>query len=286
MSGHPTSRQLDVAAAAEHLRSRLGSQPRIAVVLGSGLGAVEDAVSGAVTVPFADVPGYPSPGVAGHAGRYVAGQLGGAEVLLQCGRFHRYEGHPSDVVAGLVRVAAALGAHAIVFTNAAGAVRRDLEPGDLVLLDDHVNLMFGSPLFGPVRDGETRFPDMSRPYDPALRKVALEAALESGVRLEEGTYVAVLGPQYETPAEVRMLARLGADVVGMSTVPEVLVARALGVRCLAFSVVTNKATGLGEHGLSHTDVIERGRRAGARLAELLSRVVPRIASEPYPASTK
>jgi purine-nucleoside phosphorylase len=280
------SPSFSVPAAADYLRAKIGSVPTVSIVLGSGLGAIETELTGGVAVPFAEVPGYPAPGVEGHAGRYVAGRLGGVDVLLQCGRFHLYEGHPPEVVAAPVRVAAALGVRAVVFTNAAGAIRGTLEPGDLVLLEDHLNLMFGSPLSGPVRPGETRFPDMSCPYDPVLRSLALDAALESGSNLQEGTYAAVLGPAYETPAEVRMLALLGADVVGMSTVPEVIVARALGIRCLAFSVVTNKAAGLGQGVLSHQEVIEGGRRAGGRLARLLTCLLPRVAEELYSVSTK
>jgi len=188
-----------------------------------------------------------------------------------------YEGHGSEMVAAPVRVAAALGVRLIVFTNAAGGVRRTLEPGDLVLLEDHINWMFTSPLFGRVEPGETRVPDMSRPYDPELRRMARDVALEVGERLEEGTYAALLGPQYETAAEVRMLERLGADVVGMSTVPEVLVARACDMRCLAFSVVANKAVGLGTGPLSHDEVVQQGRVGGARLARLLARLVPKLA---------
>ena len=280
------SASFEVAAAADHLRARIGSIPSVSVVLGSGLGVIEAELSGAVVVPFAEVPGYPTPGVEGHAGRYVVGRLGGVDVLLQCGRFHCYEGHPPEVVAAPVRVAAALGVRVVVFTNAAGAIRGTLEPGDLVLLEDHLNLMFGSPLSGPVHPGETRFPDMSCPYDAVLSRLALDAAIESGSSLQEGTYAAVLGPAYETPAEVRMLARLGADVVGMSTVPEVLVARSLGIRCLAFSVVTNKAAGLGQGALSHQEVIQGGRRAGVRLARLLTCLLPRVAGELYSVSTK
>jgi purine-nucleoside phosphorylase len=276
----------DVSAAAERIRSRLGPVPDVAVVLGSGLGAVEEALSDPVVMPFEDVPGFPAPTVRGHAGRYVAGTLGGAPVLLQCGRFHLYEGHANDIVAAPVRVAAALGVEVLVLTNAAGAIRPTLEPGDTVLLGDHINWMFGSPLVGPVREGETRFPDMSEAYDAGLRGLAREVAAEVDQRVEEGVYAAVLGPAYETPAEVRMLARMGADVVGMSTVPEVIVARALGLRCLAFSVVTNHAAGLGSGVLSHEEVLECGREAGKRLARLLTRLVPRIVDGGYAVSTK
>lgn len=277
---------IDVPAAAEHLRSRIGSVPAVSIVLGSGLGALEAELTGATAVPFSEVPGYPVPSVEGHAGRYVVGKLGTVDVLLQCGRFHYYEGHPPEVVAAPVRVAAALGVRCLVFTNAAGAILSTLEPGDLVLLHDHINWMSRSPLVGPARPGEARFPDMSAAYDPRLRRLALDTAREAGESLHEGTYAAVLGPAYETPAEVRMLGRMGADVVGMSTVPEVLVARALGLSCLAVSVVTNKAAGLGQGTLSHQEVTRVGREAAVRLARLLTGLVPRLADELYPGSTK
>jgi purine-nucleoside phosphorylase len=277
---------LDPTAAAEYVRGRIESVPEILIVLGSGLGVLEEELERPLTVPFADVPGFPVAGVAGHAGRYAAGRLAGVEVLLQSGRFHMYEGGGAQIVGAPMRVAASLGIRVVVLTNAAGGVRRTLGAGDLVLIEDHINWMFTNPLIGPVQPGETRFPDMSEPYDPELRRLAREVALAAGERLEEGTYAALLGPQYETAAEVRMLDRLGADVVGMSTVPEVLVARALGLRCLAFSVVANKAVGLGEGPLSHDDVLEQGRIGGARLARLLTRLVPRIAGELYVGSTK
>lgn len=269
----------DVAAAAEYLRSRIESAPAVCIVLGSGLSAIEGELTDASMIPFEDVPGFPAPSVEGHAGRYVVGRLGGADVLIQSGRFHFYEGHSSDVVGAPVRIAASLGVRGIVFTNASGAIRPTLEPGDLVLLSDHINLMSRSPLVGPVLPNETRFPDMSAAYDPRLRELALEAALETGEPLHEGTYVAVLGPSYETPAEVRMLGGFGADVVGMSTVPEVLVARALGLRCVGFSVVTNQAAGLNPGTLSHREVLDVGASAGARLAALLTLLVPRVADE-------
>jgi purine-nucleoside phosphorylase len=276
----------DVARAAAFLRSRLPFAPRVAVVLGSGLGQLADELSDAASVAFEELPGFPPSGVPGHAGKYVAGRLGGAEVLFQCGRYHVYEGHAPDVVGAPARVAAALGVEVLVLTNAAGGVRPSLEPGDLVVVDDHMNLMGRSPLVGPVQEGEVRFPDMSAPYDPALVAVALTAADELGLELERGVYAGMLGPAYETAAEVRMLGTLGADVVGMSTVPEVLVARARGLSCLAFSVVTNKATGLGGGSLSHDEVVAVGREAGARLARLLRVVIPRVVAEAQSGSTK
>jgi len=266
---------VDITAAADTLRARLGDRPTpdIAVVLGSGLGSVASAVMDPVIVPFIDVPGFPAAGVAGHAGQYVYGTMGSCPVLIQAGRFHHYEGHAMDVVAAPVRVAAKLGVRVLVLTNAAGGVNPELEPGDVVLVEDHLNLMFRSPLIGPTREGEERFPDMSEPYDAALRKAALAAAEELGVPLRTGVYAALTGPSYETAAEVRMLGRLGADVVGMSTVPEVIVARALGLRCLAFSMVTNKGTGLSPEPLSHVDVQEVGARSGRVVGDLIQAVI-------------
>ena len=277
---------VDVGRAAVFLESRLPFVPRLAVVLGSGLGHLADELEDAATVSFADVPGFPPATVPGHTGTFVAGRLDGAEVLFQRGRYHVYEGHPPDVVAAPVRVAATLGVESLVLTNAAGGVRPSLEPGDLVLLDDHINLQARSPLVGLAEDGETRFPDMSEPYDPALRRLTLTAAVDLGIDLERGVYAAMLGPSYETAAEVRMLARLGADVVGMSTVPEVLVARARGLRVLALSVVTNRAAGLGGGPLSHEEVVAVGREAGGRLARLLRAVIPRIVAGAQSGSTK
>lgn len=266
----------DIAAAARVLAGRLPFAPRATVVLGSGLGVLLDRVEAAVSVPFEELPGFPGAGVAGHAGRFVAGLLGGIPVLVQAGRYHVYEGHPGSVVGAPVRLSAALGVEHLVLTNAAGGVDPALEPGDLVLLEDHLNLMFTSPLVGPVAPGETRFPDMSAPYDPELRHLALQVASDEGIALGRGVYAALPGPAYETAAEVRMLRILGADVVGMSTVPEVLVARALGLRCLAVSMVTNKGTGLSPHPLSHDEVMAVGRDAGVRLAALIEGVLARL----------
>jgi purine-nucleoside phosphorylase len=277
---------IDVLGAASLLRSRLPSKPRVAVVLGSGLGQLVDTLEEATAVPFETLPGFPRSGVPGHAGRFVGGRLAGTDVLFQCGRYHLYEGYAPGVVGAPTRVAAELGIETLVLTNAAGGLRETLEPGELVLLEDHINAMGANPLVGPVQEGETRFPDMSAPYDPALREMAQTAAAELGIGLRGGTYVGVLGPSYETAAEVRTLGRLGADVVGMSTVPEVIVARARGIRCLAFSVVTNKGTGLSSGPLSHQEVIDVGREAGVRLARLLTLLVPRLADSAQSTSAK
>ena len=268
--------RVDVRAAAAALRAALPSVPRVVVVLGSGLSRLVDGLAGEVAVPFADLPGLPASGVEGHDGRFVFGRLGGAEVLLQAGRHHAYEGHPLEVVVAPVRILAELGVHTVIMTNAVGSIHARMEPGALVLLDDQINLTFRSPLVGPVAGDEQRFPDMSAPFDADLRALARSVGSDLGIPLAEGTYAGVLGPSYETAAEVEMLARLGGDVVGMSTVPEVITARALGLRCVGLSIVTNKATGLDSALVSHDDVIEASREAGGSLALVVTEMVRRL----------
>lgn len=270
--------EAEVGDAAGGLRSALPSIPHTAVVIGSGLAALEESLADPVAVPFSDLPGLPAAGVSGHSGRFVHGRLGSAEVLVQAGRFHVYEGHPLDVVVAPVRILAAAGVETVIMTNASGGIRASLEPGDVVLVDDVLNVMLRSPLAGPVVGDEPRFPDMSRPFDAELSETVRAAADELGIRLERGVYAAVLGPAYETAAEIRMLARLGADVVGMSTVPEVIAAAACGLRCAALSLVTNKATGLATGTLSHEEVLEVGRAAGTRVEGLVEAVVARWAA--------
>lgn len=267
---------VDPAAAAEVLRERLPEVPGIGLVLGSGLGGLMETLADPTEVPFEALPGFPPSGVEGHAGRFVGGTLAGRYVLVQAGRYHVYEGHANAVVVAPVRAMAALGVTDLILTNAAGGVHPLLEPGDLLLLDDHLNLMFRHPLVGPTRGGEERFPDMSRPYDRGLRELALDVARELGIPLREGVYAAVTGPSYETPAEVRMLARMGAHAVGMSTVPEATVAAALGLRCVGFSIVTNKAAGLSLRPLEHADVMEVGAGAGQALGRVLEALVGRM----------
>lgn len=266
-----------VLAAAAAVSARLaGRRPRVALVLGSGVGFLADELEQAVRIPYRDIPGFPQPGVAGHKGELVAGRLEGAVVLAQSGRFHLYEGHSAAVAALPVRVFAALGCDTLILTNAAGGVRSTFRAGTLMLLADHLNLMGRNPLIGPVAPGEERFPDMSAPYDAELRAHARAAALEAGVELAEGVYGALLGPSYETPAEIRMLRTLGADAVGMSTVPEVVVARARGLRCLAFSTITNPAAGMGAP-LAHSEVLAVGQRVAGSLARVIRGVLRRLA---------
>jgi purine-nucleoside phosphorylase len=260
--------------AADAIRSRLDRRaPTVAIVLGSGLGQFAERLEGAVRVPYAAIPGFPSTTVIGHSGELVAGTLAGRSVLVQSGRFHMYEGHPAALTALPVRVFARLGIGTLVVTNAAGGIRRSFGSGTVMLIADHVNLSFRNSLFGPLLPGEARFPDMSDPYDAGLRRLARAVALERKIPLAEGVYVGLLGPSYETPAEIRMLERLGADAVGMSTVVEVITARALGIRCLGFSAITNPAAGVTPRKLHHLEVMETAYRIAGELAALIEGVV-------------
>ena len=270
MTGH-------LPAAVAAVRGRLGHRaPNIAIVLGSGLGGLADRLTDAVRIPYADIPGFHVPTVEGHRGELVAGMLAGRSVLAQSGRFHLYEGHGADVAALPARLFAELGVTAFIVTNAAGGIRADFRPGTLMLITDHLNLTGRNPLVGPVLPGEPRFPDMSAAYDPKLRALALDVARQQGVALEQGVYAGLLGPTYETPAEVRMLRTLGADAVGMSTVAEVMVANARGMRCLGISTVTNAAAGVTDAVLSHADVMETAGRVGRQLGDLIEGIVARI----------
>jgi purine-nucleoside phosphorylase len=259
------------------IRDRLGDRrPKIAVVLGSGLGFFTTRIRDAVTIPYGDIPGFPETTVVGHGGELVAGTIGGRDVLAQSGRFHLYEGHDAGVAAFAVRTFAALGVDTLILTNAAGGIRRTFASGTVMLIADHINLTFRNPLTGPVLPGEERFPDMSDPYDSSLRAIARRVALDKKVSLHEGVYVQVLGPSYETPAEIRMLDRLGADAVGMSTTVEVIAARARGIRCLGFSVVTNLAAGISPTKLNHLEVMETANRVSGELGALLEGVIERL----------
>jgi purine-nucleoside phosphorylase len=263
-----------VQTATDAVRKHLaGFQPRVALILGSGLGSLADDVQSAIRIPQSAIPGFPEPGVAGHKGDLVAGTLEGVPVIAQSGRFHLYEGHPPATVVLPVRVFAELGVTTLVVTNAAGGIRPTLPVGGLMLIADHINLTGRSPLAGPAVDGEPRFPDMSEPYDRGLRALARRMALERRVPLDEGVYCGLLGPSYETPAEIRMLERLGADAVGMSTVHEVIVARARGVRCLGISTITNVWAGAAPQPLSHEEVLEVGGRAARALGDLIRGVL-------------
>ncbi len=265
--------------AADAIRARVGEAfktPVCGIVLGSGLGGLAAHVDDAVRIPFADVPGFPKATVAGHAGQLILGTLEGAPVALLAGRLHLYEGHPPSVAGFPVRVLHALGAPVYLASNAAGGINRTFSPGDLMLVADHINMMFRNPLLGQQQKGDERFPDMAEPYDAPLRKLMHEVAHAHGVDLKDGVYMGLLGPTYETPAEVRMLEKFGADAVGMSTVPEVIVARAIGMRSLAVSLITNKAAGLSPVPLAHDEVLQVGREAAGRFEKLVRGFVTRL----------
>jgi purine-nucleoside phosphorylase len=282
-----------VAEAAAFLRNPLGAlAPRVGIVLGSGLGAAADAVADAVVVPYGEIPHFPQSTVEGHSGRMVAGTLGNAEVVIMQGRVHFYEGYSPREVTFPMRVLGALGVRAVVLTNAAGGIQAGYKMGQLVLLADHINMMGWNPLTGAneprfaFRPGAgQRFFDMTEAYSKALRALAQEAAREEGfagvqgLALAEGVYLATPGPSFETPAEIRAFRTLGATLVGMSTVPETIVARHMGVEVLGISCVTNLAAGLGSTPLSHEEVFETGRQVEKRLAGLLARLAPKIAAK-------
>jgi purine-nucleoside phosphorylase len=244
-------------------------------VLGSGLGGFADAVDGPVEIPYGEIPGWPASTAVGHAGALVLGRFGGVAVAVMKGRAHLYEGLPPATVVLGVRVLGRLGVRSLVLTNACGAIDPSVEPGRLVAISDHLNLQGTSPLVGPNDDAlGPRFPDMTDAYDPAYRVIAHGAATRIGLELGEGVYAAWLGPAFETPAEIRMMRTLGADLVGMSTVPEVLAARHMGIRCLALSCVTNAAAGVRPEPIDHERVLEVGARAAVDLVALLREVVP------------
>jgi purine-nucleoside phosphorylase len=261
------------AAAAASAGSAASDRPRVGLILGSGLGALADAFEGAVRLPFDTVPGFARASVAGHAGMLVLGRLEGVPCVGLQGRYHLYEGHDPEHAVFPTRLLAELGIETLVVTNAAGGVNRTYMAGRLMLIQDHLNLIGSNPLRGPVLPGETRFPDMTEAYDAELRRIAMHVAAEQGIALESGVYCALAGPSYETPAEVRMLERLGADAVGMSTVPEVIVARARGLRVLGISLITNQAAGISPTPLSHAEVMEAGAQAAVAFSSLVRGVI-------------
>ncbi len=264
--------------AVRRIRRETDLEPRVGVVLGSGLGALADELEGRVEIPYGEIPGWPASTAAGHAGVLVLGIVDGVAVAALKGRAHLYEGVPADRAVFGVRVLGRLGIRALVVTNAAGAINTGYRPGMLVVVSDHVNLLGTSPLVGPNDESlGPRFPDMSDAYDAALRARAHEAATELGLELGEGVYGAWLGPQFETPAEIRFMGAIGCDLAGMSTVPEVVAARHMGIRCLGISVVTNMAAGVVDGPLDHETVLAIGAEAQPRLTALLRSLLPALA---------
>ena len=270
----------DVPAAAAAVRSAIAPRaPRVAIVLGSGLGFLGDLLQDAVHVKYGAIPGFPEPGVVGHKGELIAGTLDGVSVLAQSGRFHLYEGHAAATAGLPARVFHALGVKTLILTNAAGGIRRTFRPGTLMLIADHINMMGLNPLVGHLVEGDERFPDMSDPYDSELRTLVRAVAADEKIPLEEGVYAAMLGPSYESKAEIEMLKRIGADAVGMSTVPEVVAARARGLKCIGISTITNAAAGLGGATLSHTEVLETADRVKGDLARLVRGIVRKLPAQ-------
>lgn len=260
------------------VRSRTDLRPDVGIILGSGLGAFADRFSEATAIPYAEIPGFPTSSVPGHAGRLVIGKLGSATVVAMQGRVHYYEGYSPAQVVFPARVLCRLGIRALVVTNAAGGIRRDLAPGDLMRITDHLNLSGMNPLLGPNDERlGPRFPDMSTAYDPALGGLLDEVAAGLGTELKSGVYACLSGPSYETPAEIRMLRILGADAVGMSTVPEVIAATHMGVKVVGISCITNYAAGIGDKPLSHEEVAEVADRVADRFAALLGAFLPALA---------
>ena len=251
--------------------------PRVAIVLGSGLGGVAEAITDSVDIPYQEIPNFVRSTVAGHSGKLILGSCGGIDVAVMNGRFHFYEGYSMEEVTLPIRAFALMGIRTLVLTNAAGSAAPHLGPGSLMIITDHINLMGDNPLQGPNDDRfGPRFPDMTGVYSEAYIGLAHEAAREMGLTLAEGVYAGLRGPTYETPAEVRMLRDLGADAIGMSTIPEAIVARHCGINVLAFSCITNYGAGFSREEINHNEVIETGRVAGKKLSELIVRILPHL----------
>jgi purine-nucleoside phosphorylase len=266
-----------IMEAVGHIRAQASATPQVGVVLGSGLGEFADSVAAATIIAAADIPHFKPAGVAGHAGRLVLGQVGSVPVAVLQGRIHYYEGHDIGEVVFPVRVLAALGVRSLLLTNAAGGINRAFGSGDLMIIRDHINLSGVNPLRGKNDDRlGPRFPDMSTLYDPAFQEIIAAALKDMGRSARRGVYAGLAGPSYETPAEIRMLAALGADAVGMSTVSEAIAARHMGLRVAGISCITNLAAGVSDQPLSHAEVTETAERVKGDFIRLLNRVVPRL----------
>jgi purine-nucleoside phosphorylase len=263
--------------AVEFIAARTPLKPRVAVVLGSGLGAFADTLDEQATIHYHDIPDWPQSTAIGHAGKLVIGKVDGVAIAALAGRAHLYEGYTAKQAAFGIRTVHALGVQSVVLTNAAGGIRPDWIPGELVLISDHINLLGQNPLSGPNDDLlGPRFPDMSEAYSRHFRDLARAIGHQIGVDLQEGVYAAVPGPNYETPAEIRYLRAIGADLVGMSTIPETIAANHMGMKVLGISCVTNHAAGVIDQKLNHTEVLEVGERMKGTLIELLRRILPQL----------
>jgi purine-nucleoside phosphorylase len=263
--------------AARIIRARAKSEPRVGIVLGSGLGAFANDFEEAVTIPYQDIPGFGRSTAVGHAGQLVIGKIQEVPMLAMQGRLHHYEGYSLEEVTFPIRTFKLLGLKTIILTNASGGINVEFSPGTLMVITDHLNLMGDNPLIGPndERFGP-RFPDMSAVYSPELQQIVMEEAREIGLDVRRGVYAALAGPSYETPAEIHLFRNFGADAVGMSTVPEAIVARHMNMEVLGISCITNLAAGVTDEPISHEDVIETGNRVAATFTQLLKRVVVRL----------
>ncbi|CAM3987437.1 purine-nucleoside phosphorylase [Mesobacillus thioparans] len=266
-----------IQTASSYINDKLTQQPKIGLILGSGLGVLADDIVNPVKIPYNEIPGFPVSTVEGHAGQLVCGQLSGVEVIAMQGRFHYYEGYSMDKVTFPVRVMKELGIEKLIVTNAAGGVNESFEPGDLMIITDHINNMGTNPLIGP-NDSHfgVRFPDMSEAYSKNLRGIAKEVADKNSLTIKEGVYVGNPGPVYETPAEVRMIRTLGGDAVGMSTVPEVIVAKHSGLEVLGISCISNMAAGILDQPLSHDEVIETTEKVKSSFLLLVNEIVKTV----------
>lgn len=263
--------------AVAYIEPKLTEKPTIGLVLGSGLGVLADEIENPVVIPYDEIPGFTKSTVVGHKGQLVIGKLRGKQVVAMQGRFHYYEGHDLDSVVFPIRVMKLLGVETMIITNAAGGINESYGEGNLMLIRDHINLTARNPLIGPNDDEMgTRFPDMSEAYSKELRNLAKNVAEEQGINLQEGVYVGLLGPSYETPAEIRMLRTLGADAVGMSTVPEVIVARHMKVKVLGISCISNMAAGILEQPLSHEEVMATTERVKSQFLTLVKEIVSKL----------
>lgn len=263
-----------VQEAAEYVRARIGETPRIGLILGSGLGGIAEVIADKHVIPYGEIPHFVCSTAPGHKGQFVAGRFGGKPVICMQGRLHFYEGHALSDIIFPVRVMKQLGVTSLIVTNAAGGINTRFQVGDLMLIEDHINFMGTNPLIGP-NDASfgPRFCDMTYTYTPALRQAAQEAAQALGLTLQKGVYLGCTGPSYETPAEIRAFRTLGADAVGMSTVPEVIAASHCGLQVLAFSLITNMAAGILDQPLTEEEVIDIGNRRGSDLQRLITRIV-------------
>lgn len=261
----------------DYLLSKIKKTPTIGLILGSGLGVLADEIKNPIKIPYQDIPHFPVSTVEGHSGQLVIGEFMNTTVVAMQGRFHYYEGYPLDVVTYPVRVMKSIGVKQLVVTNAAGALNTKFKPGQLMLIRDHINFTFRNPLIGPNDNSlGVRFPDMSEAYSKSLRDIAKSAAIEQNTELVEGVYAGLLGPSYETPAEIKMLQKLGGDAVGMSTVPEVIVARHAGIDVLGITCISNMAAGILEQPLSHKEVMETAEVVKESFIALVKNIISKI----------